>query len=308
MQVAHRAPQLCLLYFWIGCPVVCFAQPLATNAPQRLIPLQQSHLVRQVSHDTSESPATLPNNHGQVWKQYNIAPYTARVTSPNPEQALVDWILRETGTEIWFAEPLGLLSANRDTLTVYHTREVQTIVSDIVNRFVGTNASDYGFGVRLVTVSSPNWRAKAMPRLQPVTLQSPGMEAWLMSREDAAVVLDDLSKRSDFREHSSPNLVIRNGDAHEITRVRPLAYVKAMNRDPYGASNYRMENGTSGRRVLVESEPLVVTGPDHDRRCDQAGNNPGRTADADRCPNTYSHQRPANGSGAGTADEQLATS
>ena len=241
-----------------SCAVSCLAQtPQQSRSNHPLVPLQQRQLIQQASHDASESPATLPNNHGQVWKQYNIAPYTARVTTENPEQAIIDWILRETGTEMWFTEPLGLLNVNRDTLTVYHTREIQTIVSDIVNRFVGQSAPDYGFGVRLVTVSSPNWRAKAMPRLQPVPLQSPGMEAWLMSREDAAVVLDDLRKRSDFREHSSPNLVIRNGDSHEISRVRPMAYVKAMNRDPYGATNYRMEMGQVDEGFALNLSPLL---------------------------------------------------
>lgn len=221
-----------------------------------LAPLTPPGGFRQISHD-EEALLELPSNHGQHWKHYNIAPYTARVATEHPERALVDWILRETGTEMWFAEPLGLLSANRTTLTVYHTQEVQAIVSDIVNRFVGPSASDHAFGVRMVTVASPNWRAKAMPRLQPVPLQSPGMEAWLMSREDAAVVLDDLRKRSDFREHSSPNLIIRNGDSHEISRVRPLAYVKAMNRDPVGNLGYRMEMGQVEEGFTLTLSPLL---------------------------------------------------
>src|SRR6478736_3875459 len=38
---------------------------------------------------------TLPNDGGQVWREYDITPYTLRVTSTNrPEQAIVDWILR----------------------------------------------------------------------------------------------------------------------------------------------------------------------------------------------------------------------
>ncbi len=40
-----------------------------------------------------------PNEAGQVWREYDITPYTARVTSTNrPEQAIIDWVLRETGT------------------------------------------------------------------------------------------------------------------------------------------------------------------------------------------------------------------
>src|SRR5262245_65701583 len=43
---------------------------------------------------------TLPNAGGQVWREYEITPYTLRVTSTNPpEQAIVAWILRDTGYE-----------------------------------------------------------------------------------------------------------------------------------------------------------------------------------------------------------------
>ena len=63
----------------------------------------------------TKGSGTLPNEHGQVWREYDISPYTARVKdSDRPQQAIVDWILRETGTDVWFAEPLGILSANRD--------------------------------------------------------------------------------------------------------------------------------------------------------------------------------------------------
>ena len=254
----HAAPHrtLPLIIALVLTTAATAQRPFQQSGPGTLGQLPGQPAIRTVQHE-ADAPQTLPNNHGQVWKQYNLAPYTSRVDVTHPEQAIVDWILRETGTEMWFTEPFGILNANRETLTVYHTREVQQIVSDIVNRFVGQNAADFAFGVRMVTVANPNWRAKAMARLQPVQVQSPGMEAWLMSREDAAVVLDDLRKRSDFREHSSPNLVIRNGEDHEIKRLRPLAYVKAMNRDLLGAAGYRMEMGQVDEGFSLNLSPLL---------------------------------------------------
>ena len=62
----------------------------------------------------SQGPDTLPNDAGQVLRTYDIRPYTRRVTSTNrPEQAIVDWILRETGYEGWHSEPVALLCAMR---------------------------------------------------------------------------------------------------------------------------------------------------------------------------------------------------
>ena len=62
---------------------------------------------------------TLPSDGGQIWREYDISPYTSRAKNQDkPEQAVIDWILRETGTDVWFSEPLGILSAGRKTLRV----------------------------------------------------------------------------------------------------------------------------------------------------------------------------------------------
>src|SRR5215471_12106785 len=98
---------------------------------------------------------TLPNDGGQVWREYDITPYTLRVTSTNrPEQAIVDWILRETGYDAWHSDPVGLLSANGRTLRVYHTPQMQEQVSEIVDRFVNSQAETQAFGIRLITIGS----------------------------------------------------------------------------------------------------------------------------------------------------------
>src|SRR5918993_4947003 len=87
----------------------------------------------------TKGSGTLPNDHGQIWREYDITPYTIRVESTeHPEQAIVDWILRETGYEAWHSTPVGLLSADRKILRVYHTPQMQTVVADIIDRFVST--------------------------------------------------------------------------------------------------------------------------------------------------------------------------
>ena len=121
---------------------------------------------------------TLPNEHGQVWRTYDISPYTLRVTSTShPEQAIVDWVLRETGTDTWFTGSVAVLNADRDTLRVYHTPETQRLVANVVDRFVVSQADTYSLGLKLSTVGSPNWRTKYHTLLRPVTVQSPGVDA-----------------------------------------------------------------------------------------------------------------------------------
>jgi len=170
---------------------------------------------------------TLPTDAGQVWRDYDISRYTARVTSTNqPEQAIVDWILRETGYEAWHGDVVALLSANRRTLSVYHTPQMHAVVQEMVDRFVNTEAESHAFGMRVVTLGSPNWRAKAHRMLRPVSAQTPGVQAWLLAKEDAAVLLNDLARRNDFREHSTPHLVVNNGQSTVVAKTRTRNYVR----------------------------------------------------------------------------------
>jgi hypothetical protein len=177
----------------------------------------------------SKGAGVLPNEHGQVWREYDISPYTLRVRDvAKPEQAVIDWILRETGTEVWFAEPLGILSASSTTLRVYHTSEMHDRVRGIVERLVGGETDAHALGVRLMTVGSPNWRSSAISLLKPVDVKSPGVEAWLLSRENAAVLYEQLKVRGDFREHSSPRVEIANGQSRTLNRTQPRQYVRGI--------------------------------------------------------------------------------
>ena len=221
--------------------------------------------VRVAANSRSTSPAnpnaqSLPNAHGQVWRTYDIRPFTnTLVGEPRPEQTIVDWILRETGTEAWFSQPAGMLDANRNRLRVYHTPAIQRTVEDIVNRFVHGDSAGFVYGVRMVTVESPNWRSWAYQRLQSVPVQTPGVDAWLVAKEDAAVILTELRKRSDFREHSSPNMLIHNARTQEIRRMHPMAYVKSITSPParFGTALQTPAMGQVEQGFLLNVSPLL---------------------------------------------------
>jgi len=196
----------------------------------------QQNGIRTASNNTprAELEATrgtdeLPRKHGQQWWEYKISPYTSKVTSTaRPQQAIIDWILRETGSEIWFSEPFGTLSSDREKIYVYHTPEVQAIVKDVVEKFVEGETEQQAIGLRMITVGSPNWRSSAYSLLKPVNVQTAGLEAWLVSKENAAMLLSQLRKRADFREHSAPNLLIFNGQSQTLTQRRPRNYVRSI--------------------------------------------------------------------------------
>jgi hypothetical protein len=206
----------------------------------------------------SKGSGSLPNDQGQVWREYDISPYTSRVaTTERPEQAVVDWILRETGTEIWFSQPLGMLNASKDKLLVYHTPEMQRLVLDIVDRFVSSQADAHTFSLRMVSIGSPNWRTTALPLLQPVDVQAPGVEAWLLSKESAVVLISQLRKRTDFRELNSPSLVVHNGQSHTVSNLTPKNYVRSVRMRQDLWHGHDMEMGQMQEGYSLQFSPLI---------------------------------------------------
>lgn len=203
---------------------------------------------------------TLPNDHGQVWREYDITPYTTAVGGDHPEQLMIDWILRETGTEVWFNEPLGILSATPTSLRVYHTPSMQTVVQGIVEQFVTSTRTKQVMSVKLLTVSSPSWRTKMLAMLTPVDVKSTGIEAWLVSKENAAVLLGTLRERADFKELGSPNQEVLSGQSLRIARTKPRSYTRGIKMRPDAWPGYEMLQGSIDEGFSLEISPLVAVG------------------------------------------------
>lgn len=233
---------------------------IAPPAASRVVPVQDKAGIeprRSVSRVDSGS-GTLPNDHGQLWREYDISPYTLRVTSTSrPEQAIVDWILRETGYETWHAEPLAILSATPRKLLVYHTPEMQAVVADIVDRFVSSEAESHAFSLHVITLDNPNWRARAQGLLQPVQVQTPGVQAWLVEREAAAILLAELRRRTDYREHSSPQLVVNNGQSTVVSATRAKGYVRNVVSRPEVVPGFQPEVAQIDEGYALEFSPLL---------------------------------------------------
>ena len=191
----------------------------------------------------------LPNTAGQVWRTYDISPYTSAITTnPRPQQALIDWILKETGKEIWFTEPMGILNASKTELHVYHTPAVQERIRPLVDRFVKSKGQQIVMGLRMMTIGSPNWRASAISMMQPIDVQAPGLEAWLMTKENAALLGGRLRARGDYQERNSGDLPVVNGQQYTLKRTQPIELTRSIGIVNDGVARYqplidRIENG-----------------------------------------------------------------
>ncbi len=232
-----------------------FTPPAAAAGNPFLAPPQA---VARRSLRVTVGSGTLPNEQGQVWREYDISQYTARVTTTKrPEQAIIDWILHETGYEVWHNEPLGVLSASSRSLRVYHTPQMQAVVADIVERFVVSEAETHTFSLRVATIDSPDWRIAAHRTLRPIPAQTPGVCAWLMSKEEAAVLLNTLQRRSDYRSHTSNDLHVNNGQTTAISALRARPFIRDVNPRPDAWQGYENLPGTIDEGFSLEFQPLM---------------------------------------------------
>ena len=175
----------------------------------------------------TKSMNQLPNDAGQIWREYDITPYTSRITGiTDPQQAILDWVLKETGTEMWFNQPLGILNADKNQLRVYHTPEIQERVHRIVDRFVNTRGQVQNVEVSLITVGKPNWRSTAYPMLQPIEVQSPGVEAWMITKENAAILRSALARRGDFKDHGTGRIGQNDGQTVVLRNTKPVQFIR----------------------------------------------------------------------------------
>ncbi|MFN5102321.1 MAG: hypothetical protein ACK5GJ_05940 [Planctomycetota bacterium] len=169
----------------------------------------------------------LPNDAGQYWVEYDLKPYTQALKNVDrPQQAVIDWIIRETGSDLWFQEPIGILTADRTTLRVYHNAGMQKVVAQVYERFVNGINEPQVYSLRLITIGNPNWRSKALPLMRSATARSPGVSAWLMPKENGAIVMAQLRQRQDVREVQSVDLRMVQGQTQVIEQMKPRNYLR----------------------------------------------------------------------------------
>ncbi len=233
--------------------------PQASRIDTQNKPSQAEGEVKQAStRGRGGAIGRLPNNHGQIWREYDIAPYTSTVqTGSEPQQAIVDWILRDTGYAAWHSDVVAVLSASPKVLKVYHTPDMHRTVGEIVDRYVSAASKTYMYGLNIYTVGHPDWRTRAQRMLQAVPVQSNGVEAWLVAREDAMLLRENLARRSDFQKHSSSRLLAKNGQNTVIDFKRQHPYVRSRLAPE---SNPTVENSNVGQvneGVTIQLNPLM---------------------------------------------------
>lgn len=203
----------------------------------------------------------IPVEQGQIWREYDLTPYTKGrsfpATTTNPEQTIVDWVLRQTGLERWHSAPFGAISADSEKLYVHHVPEVQLEVADIVDRFLMQKFANDRCAIRVISLSRPDWISKAHPFLHPVTIHTPGVQGWIVDREGIQYLLQDWGRRTDFKELSSPQLMIQNGIRHYTEHTKQRTYLRDVQPSASAPGGYVEDRATIDEGFAVSFVPLT---------------------------------------------------
>ena len=221
-------------------------------------PVQITADGQRVSASVGAENYSVPKDSGQEHRKYDLRPYSAYLQNVDrPHRAVVDWVLRETGTDMWFTEPFGFFNATRDSLSVYHTSEVQKVVASVVERFVAGDKDPQLLRVELLSVGNPNWRLRASTLLQNVTVQCPGLQAWLLNKEASALMHSLLKQRLDVREVQTDELVVYNGQTGCISKSRVRNFVQSVDMSPIGWPPYTPRSSSVAEGYKVTLSPLL---------------------------------------------------
>ena len=203
-----------------------------------------------------ELSAQLPSDAGQVWKTYDISPFVAKA-GKGSQKHVVDWILQDTGYGSWHGETVAALSANEKSLQCFHTAAMQLRVEAIVQRFVQDASTPHRFSVRVLGVGSPAWRNDARAVLRPIPAVTPGVQAWLMSREEAAILVATLRRRTDCQELPTGPVQAANGLPVVLSGGRQREYVQDVVLQPNVPPGWQVVNATCDEGLALDVHPLM---------------------------------------------------
>ena len=260
------------LFVLFTCSSVLFAQEatfvppiptenISTSTDNKLVITSKDSILGDRIAKISATLEQIPQAHGQIWREYDITPYTKDrklLTGLPPEQTLIDWILRQTGTNIWHTAPFGILMADTEKLYVYHTREVQLIIADIVDRFVYPQLWNETCTLRIISTSRPDWLSKGHTYLKPIPIATQGVQGWMLEKTGAQNLLQELSRRGDFKELIPPQPLIPHGIQHNVVAKKQRQYLRDIQSNPSVLNGYAEDRVAIEEGIGLSLTPLVL--------------------------------------------------
>lgn len=211
-------------------------------------------------HPAAGDPADFPNEAGHLWRTFDIARYTALSHSQaNPQNSIVEWIMRRTGSATWHGEKLAALSAGRSQIRAYHNAKTLKTVEEMVERFTKQPVADMlRIRVRFVAAADPRWRYAVFTRLKPLLSGPQGQQVWTMKVEDAAMVRAQMAIYQGFKPLADQEIKMVNGQTLTVETLEDVTFTSGPQRD--AAAGFGYQPGTSQLKegIILRMSPLLT--------------------------------------------------
>ena len=205
---------------------------------------------------TSWTAADLSADGGQVMQTYDVSPFVEQAGAGS-QKLIVDWVLQETGYATWHGSEVAAIAADAGKLSCFHGPAVQERVAEIVKRFTVDAASPHRFSVRVLGMGGPGWRASTTSLLRPIPTATPGVQAWMLPRENMPVFLSTVASRGDMRELPTGAVLAANGQPAMISGGRKRPYVQDVAVRPDVWPGWQTMQAEADEGLSLDVHPLL---------------------------------------------------
>lgn len=206
-----------------------------------------------------ESTPNLPAEPGQQWRSFDISRYTGLDHSqPNPQNAIVDWVFRRTGTGPWHGDRIAVLSASRTQLRAYHNSKVLEQTAEVIDRFTNATSDFLSVRVRFVAAVDTRWRYAVYSRLGLVGSGPQGQQIWTLKVDDAAFVLTQMQVYQGFRLLTDQKVEMVNGQTLTVRTSEARGFTGGMQRESAVGLGYQPKAEQLEEGVTLRLSPLLT--------------------------------------------------
>ncbi|GIW89496.1 MAG: hypothetical protein KatS3mg108_3820 [Isosphaeraceae bacterium] len=206
-------------------------------------------------------PANFGTETGHSWRSFDIARYTSRAASaenPRPQNAIVEWIFRRTGSAIWHGDRIAVLSAGRAQLRAYHNARVLDIVQDYVERFTRATADVLSVRVRFVTAQDPRWRYAVHGRLKRIGTGPQGQQLWTVTPDEANLIRSQMQLYQGFRLLADKTVRMMNGQTMTMETADLIDYVSGLQSEGATGAGQQPRADKLKEGVTLRFSPLLT--------------------------------------------------
>jgi hypothetical protein len=207
-----------------------------------------------------DPPADLPDEPGYTWLNRDISRYTSLAydaRTPRPQNDIVNWIFRRTGSEVWHGEKIAVLSASRAQIRAYHSRTWLREVDAIVQRFIDATADILDVRVRFFAAQDPRWRYAVYSRLNRIGTGPHGQQIWTLTPESARLVESQLLVTPGFKALADRRFELVNGQTVTVETADKLDYFAGAQRESSVGLGYQPSVQNLNEGVTLRFSPLL---------------------------------------------------